>query len=391
MRLLYFDCFSGISGDMSVGALLDLGIPGEYLKEQLSMLKINDEYSIEIHKKVKGGIEGTDFNVILKNPEGQEERNLFEIEAIIDSSSLNENVKKLSKEMFYKVAEAESIVHGKNLYEVHFHEVGATDSIVDIVGTAICIDYLKPDVIYSSPVNTGKGFVKCMHGVIPVPAPATVQILKDVPVYNDDREFELTTPTGAAIIKVLAKDYKCLPQIRIKKVGYGCGKRETEKPNVLRVFIAEEPEFEMSILEATIDDMNPQFCGYVMDKLFEEGAKDVYFCPVYMKKNRPGIVITVTTSANLEDKMREVLFRETTTIGIRKYSIQRTELRREFETLDTIYGSIKMKIAKYNDDLANVSPEYEDMKAAAEKYGVPLKEVYNNTFSEYRRKKSMNS
>lgn len=384
MKLLYFDCFSGISGDMAVGALLDLCVPAEYLADELGKLGISDEYEIKIKKSIKCGIEGTDFYVELKEHHHEHDyehhhgRNLFDIEGLIDKSSLNDNIKKLSKDMFRLVAEAEAKVHGKNIYDVHFHEVGAVDSIIDIVGAAICIDYIKPDRIISSPVNTGSGFVKCQHGIIPVPAPATVKILKDVPVYCDDREFELTTPTGAAIIKALASEFKKFPEMRIKKEGYGCGKRDTEKPNVLRVILAEDETSDMCILEATIDDMNPQFYGYLMDKLFNAGARDVYYIPVYMKKNRPGIVVTITAPVSSENIIKEVMFKETTTIGIRKFNIERTELCREIKTLSTDYGDIKFKVSSYMGKVVNVSPEYEDLKTAAEVHGVPMKEVYNS-------------
>jgi pyridinium-3,5-bisthiocarboxylic acid mononucleotide nickel chelatase len=388
MKILYFDCFSGISGDMTVGALLDLGVPHEHLITNLEKLGISNEYEIRIKKSLKNGIEGTDFYVNLKEHHHHHDhdhehghhhhgRNLFDIEGLIDKSDLDENVKVMSKNIFKIVAEAESKVHGKDIYEVHFHEVGAVDSIVDIVGTAICIDYIKPDRIISSAINTGSGFVKCQHGLIPVPAPATVNILKDVPIYCDEREFELTTPTGAAVIKALASDFKKLSEMRIKKVGYGCGKRDTDKPNVLRVIIAEDASQDTCILEATIDDMNPQIYGYLMDKLFESGAKDVYLTPVYMKKNRPGIVVTVTTPTKIEDRIKEIIFNETTTIGIRKFHIERTELEREFKTHCTEFGDINFKVSSYNNKIVNVTPEFEDIKRAADKLNIPIKNIYN--------------
>jgi pyridinium-3,5-bisthiocarboxylic acid mononucleotide nickel chelatase len=386
MKILYFDCFSGISGDMTVGALLDLGVPQEHLIEELDKLGISDEYEINIKKSAKNGIEGTDFDVQLKehhhhhdhdhHHEHHHGRNLFDIEGLIDKSDLDDNVKKISKDIFKVLAEAEAKVHGKDIYEVHFHEVGAVDSIVDIVGAAICIDYIKPDIIMASSINTGSGFVKCQHGVIPVPAPATLNILKDVPIYCDDREFELTTPTGAAIIKTLVSEFKKLSEMKIKKVGYGCGKRDTEKPNVLRIVLAEDASQDTCILEATIDDMNPQIYGYLMDKLFDAGAKDVYYTPIYMKKNRPGIVVTITVPTQNEDKIKEVMFRETTTIGIRKFNIERTELNREFEKINTEFGDITLKFSSYNGNVVNIKPEYEDIKNIAEKMDMPLKEVY---------------
>lgn len=382
MNILYFDCFSGISGDMAVGALLDLGVPTSHLKTSLEKLGITDEYAIKINKCKKNSIECVDFNVEIKEKEiikhHHHGRNLFDIEMLIDNSTLNNNIKKLSKEMFLIIADAEAKVHGKPVDQVHFHEVGAIDSIIDIISTAICIDYLKPDKIISSPINTGKGFVKCQHGIIPVPAPATFNILQGVSIYNDEREFELTTPTGAAIIKTLAKESSSFPPMKVKNVGYGCGKRDTEKPNLLRVILGEGDSYETCILEATIDDMNPQLYGHLMDKLFEAGAKDVYYTPVYMKKNRPGVVVTITVPSTKEEAVKNIMFKETTTIGIRKFKIERTELEREFRTISTTYGDMKFKISKFNGQITNVSPEYEDIKLAAEKFNLPMKDIYMN-------------
>lgn len=411
MRTLYFDCFSGISGDMTVGALLDLGVPSEHLISNLGKLGISDEYEIKIKKVLKNGIEGTDFDVHLNahhhehnhnhsqdhghnhdHNHGEEHvhththhhgRNLFDIEGLIDKSTLNSNIKKISKDIFKIVAEAEAKVHGKGIYDVHFHEVGAVDSIVDIVGTAICIDYLRVDRVISSPINTGKGFVKCEHGVIPVPAPATLNILKDIPIYCDEREFELTTPTGAAIIRALAVDFRSLPEFKVKAVGYGCGKRNTDIPNVLRVMLGENKGEEYVILEATIDDMNPQIYGFLMDKLFDTGAKDVYYTPVYMKKNRPGIVVTITSPVSKEEEIKKLMFRESTTIGIRRFKIERTELDREFKTVKMDSGEVNFKVSSYKGEVVNTSPEYEDIKKISLELNMPYKEVYNSAMREF--------
>ncbi|MCX7903415.1 MAG: nickel pincer cofactor biosynthesis protein LarC [Caloramator sp.] len=376
--ILYFDCFSGISGDMAVGALLDIGVPKDYLIENLKSLNIDEEYEIEIKKSNKNGIEGTDFYVFLKEENiHRHERNLKDIINIIDKSAISEGAKNIAKRIFNIIAEAEAKVHGKSIDEVHFHEVGAVDSIIDIVSVAVCIDYLKPDKIVSSYVNTGSGFVKCQHGILPVPAPATINILKDVPIYSDERKFELTTPTGAAILKGLCTEFVEGINMKVKAVGYGCGKKNTEKPNVLRVVLGEEDKEEVVLIETTIDDMNPQFYGYVMDKLFEKGALDVYLTPVYMKKNRPGIVISVLVHENKEKSIVEVLFKETTTIGIRKFKIKRYELQREIKRVETELGDVNFKISKYDGVIVNVSPEYEDLKRIAREKGVPLKDVYN--------------
>lgn len=376
--ILYFDCFSGISGDMAVGALLDLGVPKDYLIENLKSLNIDEEYQIEIRKSNKNGIEGTDFYVFLKEENiHHHERNLKDIISIIDKSRITDGAKNIAKRIFNIIAEAEAKVHGKSIDEVHFHEVGAVDSIIDIVGVAVCIDYLKPDKIISSYVNTGSGFVKCQHGILPVPAPATMNILKDVPIYSDERKFELTTPTGAAILKGLCSEFVEGINMKVKAVGYGCGKKNTEKPNVLRVVLGEEDKEEVVLLETTIDDMNPQFYGYVMDKLFEKGALDVYLTPVYMKKNRPGIVISVLVHENKEKSIIEVLFKETTTIGIRKFKIKRYELQREIKRVETEFGKVDFKISKYEGEIVNISPEFEDLKRISMERALPLKDVYN--------------
>lgn len=382
MSTLYFDCFSGISGDMTVGALIDVGVPGEYVVNELSRLGIDDEFEIKISRGVKCGISGTDFDVMLKEHHHEDHehhhgRTMGDIEELIKQSTLNDNVKNLALKMFLIVAEAEAKVHGQPIEQVHFHEVGAVDSIVDIVGTAICIDYLKPDKIISSPVNTGRGFIKCQHGLLPVPAPATLNILQDVPIYCDEREMELTTPTGAAIIKALATDFTRLPDFKVKKSGYGCGKRNTEKPNLLRVMLGEDSCGELCLLQANIDDMNPQIYGHLMDRLFKAGARDVYYTPVFMKKNRPGVVITITVASQFEEAVKEVMFSETTTIGIRKIKIDRTELDRRMVKVSTPIGNINCKVCSYRGKVVNVSPEYEEVKKAADKNNIPFKKAYN--------------
>lgn len=374
MRTLYFDCFSGISGDMSVAALIDLGVPKEYLIEELKKLNIDEEYRIEIKRVKKAGIDATDFDVHLTEHR-HHARNLFDIEGIIDKSTLSKGVKELSKKIFKIVAEAEAKVHGEKLYDVHFHEVGATDSIIDIIAFSLCIEYLKIDKVISSYINTGRGFVKCAHGTLPVPAPATSEILKGVPIYSDDREFELTTPTGAAIIKAVADEYALECPIVIKSVGYGAGKRETEKPNVLRVILSDDDYDEIFLIQANIDDMTGQNCGYLMERLLEHGAKDVYYTPIYMKKNRPAVVLNVITSKSKEEEILDIIFTESTTIGVRKIKLDRVELEREIKTISTDYGDVKVKVSKYKDKVVNIKPEYEDLKRIAIDNNMPLKNV----------------
>ncbi len=401
MKILYFDCFSGISGDMTVGALIDAGVPQDYLTESLEKLGISGEYDIKISKDIKSGISGTSFNVELKGHtheghshalyEGSHDhcchnenqssyhhgRNFYDVEKIIKESSLHDNIKNTALKIFGVVAKAESKVHNKPLDEIHFHEVGAIDSIVDIVSTAIAIDYLKPDRIISSSINTGKGFVKCAHGTMPVPAPAVMEILRDVPIYYDDREFELTTPTGAAIIKALVSDFEKPSAIRAESIGYGCGKRDTDIPNVLRVITSNDDASDICLIEATIDDMNPQIYGYLMDELFSAGAKDVYYTPVYMKKNRPGILLTVVTPSYAEEAIKELVFRETTTIGIRKINMEKSHVSKDYKQIETELGRFTLKISKYNDQIVNISPEYEELLEAAKTKNIPLKQVYS--------------
>lgn len=402
MRVLYFDCFSGISGDMTLGALIDCGIDGEKFKKELSKLNIGG-YGIEITKGMKNGISGTDVKVLLDSDEWHHHnhedhdhhsdeghnhshedhdhvhRNLSDIEKIIDDSTLNDNVKKISKRMFQKVAAAEAKIHGKGVEEVHFHEVGAVDSIVDIVGTAICVDELKIDKFISSPVNTGMGFVKCQHGIIPVPGPAALEMLKGAPVYSMDINTELVTPTGAAIISTLCSEFGPLPHMVIERCGYGCGKKDIEIPNLLRVVIGEDKKKgdRLTIMECNIDDMNSEFYGYTMEKLFKEGALDVFMTNIIMKKSRPAVKLSVLCKTEDVDKLSEVIFANTSTIGIRRYEVEREALDRKIVDVTTQYGSVRVKVAYRNGSIVNYAPEYDDVLKAAVNSGVPVKTVYN--------------
>lgn len=393
MKILYYDCFSGISGDMNIGAMIDLGVDKEYLLKELNKLNISDEFEIKISKDSRKGICGTKFDVILKSHEHHDEnehhhedghhhgRNIKDIYSIINSSTLNENIKKISMDIFMKVAEAESKVHGKPMDEVHFHEVGAVDSIVDIVGAAICMDYLKPDIVISSRVELGGGFVKCAHGIIPVPAPATCEILKNIPVTSGRVLYETTTPTGAAILKTFCSRYSDNKNFSIKKVGYGIGTRDTDISNVLRVFIGESEEHkkddEVYVLETNIDDMNPEIYGYIYDKLFEKGALDVFMTQIIMKKERPGIKLTVICRRDDIKAVQEFILKETTTMGVRKYKTVRAILDRKINSVKTKYGDIKVKEGCYGGKVIKSKPEYDDCRKAADKYNVSIKDVYS--------------
>lgn len=399
MRILYYDCFCGISGDMNLAALIDLGVPKEYLIEELSKLNLNSEYEIRIENSMKLGITGTRVDVILHENNHQHNhtheehvhthdhhRNLSNIEEIINSSNLSNKVKKISLDIFMKVAEAEAKVHGKDLYEVHFHEVGAIDSIVDIVGAAICLDYLNVDKIIASPVQAGGGFVKCAHGLMPVPAPATAEILKNIPMNTGIVQFETTTPTGAAILAANAEEFTKDIDFSIKKIAYGIGHRDLEIPNVLRVYLGEkentEKEEKQYILETNIDDMNPEFYGYVEEKLFEAGALDVFKTPIYMKKGRPGIKLSVLINSQKEKDILDIIFQETTSLGVRKFRGQKIMLDREFSKVKTEYGDITVKKSYYNGKLVKCKPEYEECKAIAKERNIPIDKIYKTVYKQ---------
>lgn len=387
MKVIYFDCSSGISGNMTLGALTEIIGDEEYLKDELKKLNV-DGYKIEISKKVKNGITGTYVDVILEdihhhNNEHEyhhhEHRNLNEINKIIEESSLDNNVKDLSKRIFLRVAKAESKVHNKPLEEVHFHEVGAIDSIVDIVGTAILINKINPDKIISSIVNDGYGFIECAHGKTAVPVPATSEIFADrgVKFKQIDIDTELVTPTGAAIIAELAEEFTTLPSMEVKKIGWGAGYKDIEIPNVLKVYCGEmqEKNGNLVVMETNIDDSSGEVLGYTSDALFEAGALDVFFTPIFMKKNRPAYRLTVACRKEDMFRLQNIIFRETTTIGIRYRFESRTELERKIIDIDTKYGKIKAKQVVNNGE-EYIYPEYESMKELAKENNIPLKELY---------------
>ena len=400
MKTLYFDCSSGISGNMVLGALTEIISDEQYLIEELKKLN-TDGYKIEISKKVKNGITGTYTNVIVdgKDEYGHEHhiheheehhngseqqhhhehRNLADLNKIIEESSLNEKVKDLAKRIFLRVAKAESKVHNKSLEEVHFHEVGAIDSIVDIVGTAILIDKINPDKIISSIVNDGYGFIECTHGTMSVPVPATSEIFanSNVKFRQIDIDTELVTPTGAAIIAELAEKFVNLPAMTTEKIGWGAGYKDLKIPNVLKVYYGDMQESNENfvVMETNVDDCSGEILGYTSEKLFKNGALDVFYTPIFMKKNRPAYRLTVACRKEDMFKLQNIMFRETTTIGIRYRFESRTELGREFEEIDTKYGKLKVKKVINNGE-TYIYPEYESMKELAEKNNIPLKELY---------------
>ncbi|MGA2479865.1 MAG: nickel pincer cofactor biosynthesis protein LarC [Spirochaetia bacterium] len=379
--ILYYDCFAGISGDMHLAAMVDLGVPQEYLREELSRLGLTG-FTLRFTRDARKGITGTRADVEVAAGHGthsHESRAFADIRSLIVQSGLSEPVKTRSLAIFQRLAEAESTVHGVPVDEVHFHEVGAVDSIVDIVAAALCLEYLKPDRVYASTVELGAGFVKSQHGLLPVPAPATALLLTGVPVKTGAVPFEMTTPTGAAILVSNVQSFTDTARFMIKKVAYGIGHRDVEIPNVLRVFLAEAPNVpsvEACILECNIDDMSPELHGHVAELLFSAGASDVYFTPIVMKKSRPAVMLSVLCNSEAEQRLSELILRETTTFGLRRVAVQKTALEREIRTIATHLGDIRVKIALRDGKRLKMKPEYEDCRRIAQEQNMPLREVY---------------
>jgi uncharacterized protein (TIGR00299 family) protein len=382
MKILYYDCFSGISGDMNLGAMLDLGIDRTFLINELNKLNLKG-WELEVKKEQRHGISGTKVTVKLTRHE-HSHRNLSDVENIINNSDLDNSTKELSKRIFSKVAVAEAAVHGIPVEKVHFHEVGAVDSLVDIVGAAICYNALKVSAVHVSVVELGGGMVKCSHGKLPVPAPATIEIIKGIPVKKDGVDFEATTPTGAAIIAALGTVFNSKQPMKIEKTAYGVGQKDhPDVPNLLRVMLGETEEssetgHEAVIFECNIDDMNPEFFDYVSDRLFSAGASDVFYTNIIMKKGRPGIILNVICEKELADIIRKIIFTETTTLGIRSFPFRKDTLVRNFETLNTIYGPVTIKRSFYKGTEVSFKPEYDECRRIASDSGIPIKEVYNN-------------
>jgi len=387
MKIAYFDCCAGISGDMVLGALIDSGLDVSILRRELAKLPLGD-YSISASKDERHHITGTNIKVRLK--ESGHHRTFKEIKNIINKSSLTTKVKVLSTSIFENLAKAEAKVHGCRVDDVHFHEVGAIDSIVDIVGTAIGIEKLGIGQVYASPLPLGSGWVKTSHGRMPVPAPATLELLKGVPVASSPATSELTTPTGAAIIKTLSLSFGNMPHMEIEGTGYGIGDRSfKEIPNILRLIIGKRTgnTERLIIVETNMDDMNPQIYEYLMSRLFKNGALDVFLMPIQMKKGRPAILLKVLCSENKKGNIIDTIFEETTTIGVRTYEVERHCLERRIENVSTPYGKVRVKVAERNGKVLNIQPEYEDCKEIAEKKKLPLKEVMDSAKKTFLSKK----
>ncbi|MHB1456426.1 MAG: nickel pincer cofactor biosynthesis protein LarC [Armatimonadota bacterium] len=390
MKTAYFDCFSGISGDMILAALLDAGLDEASFRAELAKLP-DIEFDLKISKVIKHGITASDVDVIIF--EDHHHRRLKDIEDIINVSELSDSVKSGAIGVFRKLADAEAKVHGTTPDDVHFHEVGAVDAIVDITGSIIGLEMLGIKKVYASPLPMGHGFVKAAHGIIPIPAPATVELLTGIPVYSTGIESELVTPTGAALISSIASGFGDIPSMTLQKTGYGAGKKDFGIPNVLRVLISESvektlsiPSHKVSILETNIDDMNPEFYDSLFEKLFKAGALDVYISPVQMKKNRPASLLCAICPPDKVDIAAEIILRNTTSFGVRISSAERRCLDRAWETVSTAYGDIRIKVGMLNGETITESPEYEDCKAAAQSNDIPLKKVYEAALQTYSNK-----
>lgn len=429
MKTAYFECFSGISGNMILGAFLDAGVPLESLEKELRKLSLPDEYKLITKRINKQGISAYYFDVELFQPNPHNEHNhlnqhsqqqhcqqnmlqhlhlnnqqhhqhrgLKEIRELLMTSTLAEDVKNLALQIFTRLGQAEAKVHNCSLEEIHFHEVGAVDAIIDIVGTVYCLHYLGIKRILASPLHVGKGMVRCAHGLMPIPAPATAELLKGVPFYSRDIEGELVTPTGAAIITTLAEKFEPVPLFNADTITYGAGTWDLAIPNVLRLYLGEtqgenvnsQKKNISTVIETNIDDMNPELYTYLFEKLYQAGATEVYLTPIHMKKNRPGTLLTVISGLPNQRPLLEIIFNETTTLGIRIHEVEKYTLSRKSCTVNTPYGTVRVKMGLTEGNITNMAPEYDDCKLLAEKNGVPLKRIYQIALQEAYRLSSSN-
>lgn len=381
MKTLYFDCFSGAAGDMIVGALIDAGADFGKIRDGLMSLGV-EGYDVAIEKVKKKGVMATKFHVNIAE-DGHPHRHLKHIVAIIEKGDFPQSVRDASLETFRRIAEAEATVHGSTVEKVHFHEVGAVDSIVDIVGTHLALDQIKPERIESSPLHVGSGTVKCAHGVMPVPAPATALLLKGLPTYGGTIEGELVTPTGAALIAQLAQKFGPQPAMAIDTVGSGSGTRDLpDRPNVLRVMLGQSigvasATETVTIIEANIDDMNPELLPPLVKGLLDAGARDAFLTPILGKKGRPAYLVTAMADDAAAEKVADALFRGSTTLGLRLRREERICLAREFKTVQTPWGPVRVKVGLRDGAMANVAPEFDECVRVAEAAKAAVREVYD--------------
>ena len=384
MRIGYFDCFSGASGDMILGSLIDAGLSARGLREELKKLRI-PTVRLKTERVLKAGLAATQVIVEGRN-EKRIHRNLKEILRIIERSGVETDVKEKSKEIFKRIASVEGRIHRTPMEEIHFHEVGGLDSIVDIVGSVWGIQKMGIEKIYVSRVNVGGGFVKCEHGTLPVPAPATLSLMEGKTIYSSGVERELLTPTGAAILTTLRSEFGPMPPISIERIGYGAGRDDLHHPNLLRLIIGtSESTFareRVAVIETNIDDMNPQFYEYVMERLLTMKVLDAFITPILMKKNRPGHLLTVICPPDMLASVTAFLLKETTTIGLRWHEEERAKADREIIVRQTKYGRVRFKVSRWEGRVVNLSPEYEDCKKLALEKGVPLKQIFEEAKKE---------
>jgi pyridinium-3,5-bisthiocarboxylic acid mononucleotide nickel chelatase len=380
MKTAYFDCFSGISGDMALGALVDAGCPLDVLRAKLQGLQVPG-WEISSEKVWKNGMAASYVRV--KTQDTQTHRSLTTILEILEKSSLHARVKERASAIFTKLGEAEAAVHDVSMEKIHFHEVGAVDAIVDIVGACIGFEELGFEKFACSALNVGGGTAKMAHGILPVPAPATARLLMGKPTYSNGVQKELVTPTGAAIVATLCDHFGPQPAMKVSAIGYGAGTADLEsQPNVLRILVGEAADKAVDghggtirVLEANLDDMNPQIFGYLLERALAAGALDVFATPVQMKKSRPGTLVTILCKPEDEGKFQEMLFAETTTLGVRSHLVERRALPREFVKVTTRFGEVRMKISQVEGQVRHASPEFDDCRKLAEEKNVPLHEV----------------
>ena len=386
MKIAYFDCIAGASGDMILGALMDAGLAEADLRQGLTGLNLHG-FDLSVYPVQKNGLRAIKVDVLVKGE--AKERTLSEILQVVNDSKLPERIRETSVAICRRLGEVEADIHGVPVDQVHLHELGGLDTIVDIAGTLIGLSLLEIEMIYCSPLPLGRGFIHSAHGRLPLPAPATLALLAgipvrgSVPVTGSDLEYELVTPTGAAILSYLARSFGPIPSMKLLSVGYGAGGRDLPIPNVLRLLVGEHTESgldttteTLALLETNIDDLNPQVYDHLMTRLFQSGALDVFFQPVQMKKNRPGTLVSVLCPPPIADGLCAILFAETSTLGVRKQSVERQALQRTIQVIETPYGRARVKFARLSLKSYKFAPEFEDCRSLAEQHGVPLREVY---------------
>ena len=379
MHIAYFDCIAGASGDMILGALVDAGLSMDVLRAELAKLPI-EEFEVVHRRVVKQGFSATKVEVRVTDHSSS--RHLADIEKIVMGSALAPSVKKRAVEILQRIGSVEAAIHGTSLEQVHLHELGGVDTIVDVVGTLVGLDALGIEQVFVSPLPLGRGWVQGAHGKIPLPAPATLELLINVPLVGSPLEDELVTPTAAALLSTLATSFGLIPAMTLHQVGYGAGTRDLPIPNVLRVLIGSAPDVlhaateTLVMLETNIDDMNPEFYEHLMERLLDAGALDVFLTPVHMKKGRPASTISVLCRPDDTSRLTQILFAESTTLGVRQHYVTRHCLPRSVEEVETPYGIVRVKVTRWDETRTRVKPEYEDCRRLAEQHNVPLREVY---------------